>query len=97
MAATKSLMSGQWGQAYEYLAALTVWPLIGGVRKDDVLAMLRTKLQVRFRTAHHQPLAVPLVAPAATACHHATLECCRDGMLAMLKQDWVAHQATAQG
>eukprot|EP00891_Asterochloris_glomerata_P007222 jgi/Astpho2/7222/fgenesh1_pm.00113_%23_10_t len=45
MAATKSLMSGQWGQAYEYLAALTVWPLIGGVRKDDVLAMLRTKLQ----------------------------------------------------
>ena len=46
MAATKSLMSGQWGQAYEYLAALTVWPLIGGVRKDDVLAMLRTKLQV---------------------------------------------------
>ena len=51
MAATKSLMSGQWGQAYEYLAALTVWPLIGGVRKDDVLAMLRTKLQVRAHSA----------------------------------------------
>ena len=85
MAATKSLMSGQWGQAYEYLAALTVWPLIGGVRKDDVLAMLRTKLQVRVHLTYQGPIDVPFAAPAATACHHAMLLFCLDSMLAMLR------------
>ncbi len=45
MAATKSIMSGHWKDAYQYLSSLTVWNLIGGA-KDNVLVLLKAKLQV---------------------------------------------------
>lgn len=45
MAATKSIMSGHWKEAYQYLSSLTVWNLIGGA-KEPVLDLLKAKLQV---------------------------------------------------
>ena len=44
MAATKSIMSGRWRDAYHYLSSVSVWNLIGGAR-DNVLALLKAKLQ----------------------------------------------------
>ena len=41
----QALMSGSWRKAYDYLAALSSWNLMS--RRDETLAMLRGKLQVR--------------------------------------------------
>lgn len=38
-------MSGSWRKAFDHLAALSSWNLMS--RKDETLAMLRGKLQVR--------------------------------------------------
>lgn len=44
MAATKALTTGQWERAYNFLTSLSVWPLVGA-HKDEVLDMLKTKVQ----------------------------------------------------
>ena len=49
MAATKSIMGGHWREAYHYLSSLSVWNLIGGA-KEDVLVLLKAKLQVHLLT-----------------------------------------------
>lgn len=43
MAASRALMGGDWRQAYEHVASLTVWSLLSG--KHDPKALMRTKLQ----------------------------------------------------
>ena len=45
MAATKSLMRGDWRRALTYVTSLAVWNIVP--QKEAVLAMLRGKLQVR--------------------------------------------------
>ncbi len=53
MAATKSIMGGHWQEAYHYLSSLSVWNLIGGA-KENVLVLLKAKLQVEFNKYHKQ-------------------------------------------
>ncbi|KAK9861015.1 hypothetical protein WJX84_011860, partial [Apatococcus fuscideae] len=43
MAASRALMGGDWRQAYEHVASLTVWSLLSG--KHDPKALMRSKLQ----------------------------------------------------
>ncbi len=43
MAASRALMGGDWRQAYEHVASLTVWSLLAG--KQERLDLMRTKLQ----------------------------------------------------
>ena len=53
MAATKSIMGGHWQEAYHYLSSLTVWNLIGGA-KENVLVLLKAKLQVLHKHIMHE-------------------------------------------
>ena len=53
MAATKSIMGGLWQEAYHYLSSLSVWNLIGGA-KENVLVLLKAKLQVLFHQYHRE-------------------------------------------
>lgn len=47
MAGTKALMRGDWSKSYQYLQSLTVWNLVP--QKANVLAMLKTRVQVGLR------------------------------------------------
>ena len=43
MAASRALMGGDWRQAYQHVASLTVWSLLSG--KHDPKGLMRSKLQ----------------------------------------------------